>query len=526
MARRNLVLRLMRSTGTLSAADYADSVKMPLPRVGGPARVSASNAACGRYFEEEIRRELVSRFGAERVLRGGLRVHSGYDPAMQCQAEASIRARIATIVKRRASARDLQGSLVAIEPATGEVRAIVGGRDFGTSSFNRATQARRQPGSAFKPIIYAAAIERGLSPASILRNLDQPIMTPQGPWLPGGEHERTEYSVRTALKLSSNRAAAQVLQEVGLSTATYYAQRMGIASRLPSVPSLALGTGGVTLMELTAAYGVFANNGEAVAPHMVTRVEDRDGQTLWSAVPNHFQSISPTTAFLMTSMLADVLDSGTATAVRAAGFSRPAAGKTGTTDDYSDAWFVGYTPHLVAGVWFGMDTPQPIMSRGFAAVVAVPAWATFMKSATAHDSADAFDVPPGIEKVAICPLSGERATEACRHGWLGPDYLRAGLSEIPGVSTGRPGARAVDTAAHSLEARSGAVEESMVVEDYFVMDRAPSDYCTLHGGAAAGIDGAIATSGREPSGVVRPADYRVERVIRPDGSLHFVVKQK
>ncbi len=242
--------------------------------------------------------------------------------------------------------------------------ALVGGRSFHESPFNRATQARRQAGSAFKPIIFAAALERGYAPGSLLRDLETPIEGYGGAWLPGGEHEEAEYTLRKALQVSSNRAAAQLLQNVGVSTAVYYAHRLGISSELPQVPSLALGTGEVTLLELTAAYGVFANRGLLSAPRMITRVEDASGVELWSAPVDARRAISETTAYLMSSMLSDVVSSGTATTARAAGFRLPAGGKTGTTDDYADAWFVGYTPHLVAGVWFGLDTPAPIMSAG------------------------------------------------------------------------------------------------------------------------------------------------------------------
>src|SRR6187431_2188126 len=201
---------------------------------------------------------------------------------MQCAAEHVIGARVAQIAKGRKAAADLEGSLVALDPGSGEVRALVGGRDFGATSFIRATQARRQPGSAFKPIIYAAALERGMAPASVLHHLDEPILTDRGPWLPSGEHEETDYSLRTALKISSNRAAAQLLQQVGYSQATYYAQRLGIESELPAVASLALGTGGVTLLELTSAYGVFANQGFHVSPRLVTRVDDASGRAIWN----------------------------------------------------------------------------------------------------------------------------------------------------------------------------------------------------------------------------------------------------
>ena len=353
-------------------------------------------------------------FGSERVLRGGLRVFSTYDPLLQRAAEQAIRTRVAEIAKARPRAKDLQGSLVAIDPVSGDILALVGGRNYQESPFNRATQARRQAGSAFKPIIYAAALERGYAPGSMLRDLDAPISASGGAWLPVGEHENNEYTLRKALKVSSNRAAAQLLQHVGVRTAVDYAHRLGIASDLPMVPSLALGTGEVTLLELTSAYGVFANQGLLAAPRFLTRVEDCDGTVIWSAPLETSRAISQTTAFLMSSMLADVVSSGTATGARAAGFTLPAGGKTGTTDDYSDAWFVGYTPHLVAGVWFGLDTPAPIMNRGFASVVAVPAWARFMKAATTGAKPDWYPVPANVERVAICRLTGARAADGCR----------------------------------------------------------------------------------------------------------------
>lgn len=193
LARRNLVLRLMRETGHLNEVEYAREKALPI-RPSTRDTVVAEGPECGRYYQEEVRRQLVSEFGGKQVLRGGLRVYTGYDPAMQCAAEASIAARIAQITRTQKAGRDLEASLVALDPTSGEVRALVGGRDFQATSYNRATQARRQPGSAFKPIIYAAALERGMAPASILHNLDEPIMTDRGPWLPGGEHEDNEYS--------------------------------------------------------------------------------------------------------------------------------------------------------------------------------------------------------------------------------------------------------------------------------------------------------------------------------------------
>jgi 1A family penicillin-binding protein len=533
LARRNLVLRQMRDAGSLGDDEYRIALDEPLHanRAIADVTAAAQPGACGAYYQEAVRRELVARFGGQQVLRGGLRVYTGYDGAMQCAAEKAVTGRIAQIIKIRPAARDLQGSLVSIDQATGEVRVVVGGRDFSRSSFDRTTQAHRQAGSAFKPIIYAAALERGYAPATILHQLDAPIYTPSGPWLPGGEHEQTEYTLRAALKISSNRAAAQLLQKVGISAAAYLAERLGIASRMPTVPSLALGTGEVTLMELTSAYGVFANEGMAIAPHLILRVEDRDGRVLWTDPVSRHRAVSEATAFMMSSMLADVIASGTATTARTAGFTLPAAGKTGTTDDFTDAWFIGYTPHLVTGVWFGMDRRAPIMNRGFASVVAVPAWAAFMKAATAGDRPDWYQPPPDVEKVAICRLSGERATDACRHGWLGPQNVQAGLTSLPGVP-------AADGAADSSSAaQAPAAPRPAVVEDYFPIGNAPTEYCPLHGASPAdpaspALNGATpavpSTSGTMGVAEVRPAAARrliVDRVVRPDGSIHFIVHQ-
>jgi penicillin-binding protein 1A len=515
LARRNLVLRLMRQTGRLSDADYRAAAAMPLRAAANTGTMFAS-AACGGYFQEEVRRQLVARLGVEQVMKGGLRVSTGYDPEMQCAAEQTITRRVAQIAKTRKAARDLQGSLVALDPMSGEVRALVGGRDFAASSYIRATQARRQPGSAFKPIIFAAALERGMAPGSMLHHLDEPIMTEQGPWLPGGEHEESEYTLRAALKVSSNRAAAQLLQQVGYSQATYYAHRLGIESDLPAVASLALGTGGVTLLELTAAYGVFANRGVAVSPHLIVRVDDAQGRTVFSEAPSWRQAVTPATAYLMSSMLADVISSGTATGARAAGFKLPAAGKTGTTDNYADAWFVGYTPHLVTGVWFGMDRPAPIMSRGFASVVAVPAWGEFMARATANDRPDWFSPPADVEKVTICRLSGQRATEACRHDWLDTGFVQVGLTQLPG----------------GADRDKPATPRSNVYDDYFPYGTAPSEPCDRHGipglPAFSGTADTAPAAGGLVSASYTPAAHasgsRLQKVMGADGRAVWVIR--
>ena len=542
LARRNLVLRLMRDQGRLRQAEFQAAHAQPIPakshRTEGAALIAGLGAS-GLYFQEELRRQLVAQFGNERVLRGGLRVHSTYDPKLQKLAEQTVATRLAQIVKINARARQLQGSLVAMDPTTGDVLALVGGRDFNESRFNRATQARRQAGSAFKPIVFAAALERGFAPGTVLRDLDTPILSYGPAWLPSGEHEQTEYTLRRALKVSSNRAAAQLMQQVGTSTTVYYAQRLGIESPLPMVPSLALGTGEVTLLELTTAYTAFANSGVASMPRLFTRVDHSDGVSLFFKEERHTRAVTEATAYMMSSMLSDVIAGGTGSGARAAGFRLPAAGKTGTTDDYEDAWFVGYTPHLVTGVWFGLDQPAPIMTRGFAGTVAVPAWARFMRDATASAKPDWYSMPPDLEKVAICPLSGARAGAACRVQHI--------IADVPVATSGDLNG---DVA---IVPALPAPPVPQVYEDIFPIGAVPSGECPLHGqpvgysiasdrGDASApstpmVDAALQqTSGaylRPMATTGSPATIRsvspriyAERVTGPDGITRIIMRQR
>ncbi len=312
--------------------------------------------------------------------------------------------------------------------------------------------------------------------------------------------------------MSSNRAAAQLLQHVGIGAAVDYAHRLGINSQLPSVPSLALGTGEVTLLELTAAYGVFANQGMLATPRFISRIEDANGLTVWSSPVDSRRAISPTTAFLMSSMLADVVSGGTASSARGAGFTRPAGGKTGTTDDYADAWFIGYTPHLVAGVWFGLDTPAPIMNRGFAGVVAVPAWARFMKAATTNDKPDWYAVPADVEKVAICRLSGARATDACRHAHPSSWSLRPRTQGADGMWP-----LAVPPLPVARTARADG-SDSNVYEDFFPLGAISSELCPLHNSPADTLTSVPREVPAVSPDLVRQRPIVVERTIRSDGS--------
>src|SRR5437762_2382401 len=251
----------------------------------------------GLYFKEQVRQELVARFGWERVYEGGLRVFSTINMATQQAAEAAVANGLKSIEARRAviltkgkiggakgdQSGPLQAALIAMDPATGFVRAMVGGRDFDESHFNRAVQARRQPGSAFKPFVYAAALETGYTPATVIENLNAPITTLQGAWTPEDEHSAADsMSLRTGLRTSSNRAAVRLLQQVGIPKTVQYAKTMGVGN-LPSVPSLALGSGDVTLQSMTAAYAGVDNHGDVPSPLMIRQFEDRSGHLLYQS---------------------------------------------------------------------------------------------------------------------------------------------------------------------------------------------------------------------------------------------------
>ncbi len=460
VARRAVVLQTMLDSGAIDRAAYEKARQAPVTLRNGLQR----DEAFGLYFKEQVRRELVERFGWERVSAGGLRVYTTIDAEMQQAAEAAVERALVAIEKRknykhptRAEVREagngkpeyVQAALVAVDPETGHVRVMVGGRSFGESRYNRAVQARRQPGSAFKPFVYAAAIEAGFTPATLITNLDDPIETPQGGWMPEDEHlESPAITVRTALRTSSNRAAVRVLESVGMPQTMEYIERLSFEN-IPAVKSIALGAGEVTLQAMTAAYAAFVNGGSAVRPTLIRRVEDRDGTVLHEDAPKLTRAFSEGTAFLMANMLTDVVNAGTGYRVRASGFTLPAAGKTGTTNDYVDAWFVGFTPKLVAGVWVGFDQPRPIVANGYGGELAAPLWGDFMKAATRGHKPQWLKRPRNVVGVDVCRMSGRRPAGGC----------------------------------DSVEvlARNGNVEKrSMVYTEYFLRGTEPYDTCSLH----------------------------------------------
>jgi 1A family penicillin-binding protein len=469
IGRRNAVLRAMRDAEAIDDGLYERAVQ------SAPVLVDAlrGDDAHGQYFWEEVRKQLVEKFGWEQVYEGGLRVYTTLDLDMQKAAETEVNRAITDIERRRISRRSaasalqdpLQAALVALDPRTGEVRALVGGRDYETSRFNRVTQARRQPGSAFKPFVYAAALESGYTPASIIPALDTPIMTLQGAWVPDDHSTSETMTMRTALRSSSNRAAVSMLQEIGIPAAVNSAKRLGVGD-MPRVWSLALGSGEVTLLSMTSAYAAFANQGMVSVPTLIRRVEAADGQVLFTSAPQAARGVSEATAFLMTSMLSDVINAGTGWQARNVGFTLPAAGKTGTTNDYHDAWFVGYTPNLATGVWVGYDQPRTIIGNGYAGDLAVPLWGRFMATATQEHKHEGFSVPATVRGATICRLTGKLATDGCRDA-------------VTFDEDGSPSNR------------------SSVYTEYFVHGTEPTEYCE-HGYR---VPAAVVLAGKGPTRV-------------------------
>lgn len=400
--RRNTVIELMRRNELISNEDASLAKAYPLQLA---RRSEAGDLA--PYFVEWVRKQLDDRFGRQ-LYEQGLRVYTTLDVDMQQAAERALDRQLKSIeggtygkfphttyesymAKTAAGSEDraaanspyLQGAFVAMDPRSGAVRALVGGRDFDDSKFNRATQARRQPGSTFKPIVYATAIHGGFA-ASHLTD-DSPITMPQASgtdWTPQNFDLKFwgPIPMRRALYMSRNLATINLGREIGIQPVIDMAHRFGITDDIPPYPSIFIGSATVKPIEMVGAYGVFASLGERTTPHAILRVENARGEVLWQPRYSRVPVLSADESWLMVDMMKDVIRRGTANgAVWGAGFQLPAGGKTGTTNDGADVWFIGYTADLVAGVWMGFDRPQKIKANAQGGQLAAPAWAAFMK---------------------------------------------------------------------------------------------------------------------------------------------------
>jgi penicillin-binding protein 1B len=418
--RRTEVLAAMRAAGDITGPEFDAAAAEPL-RETAP-RPHGNDAP---YFLDVVRAELADSYPAEVLTGEGLQVFTTLDTRLQQLAARSLQGGLADLERRfprlRTTEGDgpLQGCLIAIQPNTGAIKAMMGGRDYASTQFNRCTQAVRQPGSVFKPFTYLAAFETTRhAEAHILpttRIEDAPFSWPYDGqvWTPA--NYRKEYlglvSVRTALELSLNAATARVAQRVGLEPIRDVARRMGITSPLPAYPSVVLGAAEVSPFEVAQAFAVLANAGVRAVPQAIKKVTDRGGLPVERHPVQIDQVVPADTAYLVTHLLEGVLDAGTGRPARARGFVRPAAGKTGTTNDYGDAWFVGFTPDLLVVVWVGFDHKRPLQLTGGQA--ALPIWTEFMKQATAGVAPASFVAPPGVAVVRIDPTSGALATPQC-----------------------------------------------------------------------------------------------------------------
>ena len=529
-ARRDYVVRRMVEDGYLAAAEAAQAVAAPLV-----TRTRAeTELVTAAYFAEEIRRELIARYGEERVYGGGLSVRTTLDPRLQQIAQAALRAglieydrrhgwrgpisrvkldgawrnrlamverpaglgpwRLAVVTDiepdgapiRLADGSDgriaradlawarpalkdqrvgpapqnasevlapgdviavspgpgggyvlqqvpeVEGAVVALDPHTGRVLAMVGGFDQSRSEFNRATQAWRQPGSAFKPFVYLAALQDGFTPSRII--LDAPIVVDQGPglpkWRPANYNNRFAGAapMRVGIEQSKNLMTVRLAQAVGIERVGETAERFGVVDRMPRMLSMSLGAGETTALRLTTAYAMLVNGGKRIRPTLIDRIQDRDGKTVfrhdarpcpecaavaWEAqdapeVPDTRERIAdPASAYQIVSMLQGVVQRGTGR--RLAAIGKPLAGKTGTTNDSEDTWFVGFTPDLVAGVFIGFDNPRTLGGRETGASAALPVFGDFMVGALKDKPAIPFRIPPGIRLVRVNSHTGQPA---------------------------------------------------------------------------------------------------------------------
>jgi penicillin-binding protein 1A len=397
--RRNTVIELMRREGAINNADASLAKSYPL-QLG--ERAESGDVA--PYFVEWVRQQLEEHFG-KRLYDEGLKVYTSIDIDMQSAAERALENQLKAIEagrhgafkhltyeayaartaeggeSRTANSPYLQGAFVAIEPRTGAVRAMVGGRDFGDSKFNRAVQALRQPGSTFKPVVYAAAVHEGLSPATVVD--DSPISLDQlsgEQWTPQNYDMKFmgQIPMRRALYLSRNLAAIRTGIQIGTDPVITMARRFGITTPIPPYPSIFIGSADVYPIQMIGAYSVFANLGLRTTPHAIMRVENAQGALVWQPDNVREAVLSPEESWLMVNMMKDVVVRGTAARVWSSGFKIPAAGKTGTTNDGADVWFIGYTADLVAGVWMGFDRPAKIKANAQGGELASPVWSSFM----------------------------------------------------------------------------------------------------------------------------------------------------
>lgn len=437
--RRNVVLDVMAREKVITAEEAARAKKEPL-KLAPP--VEAAGPA--PYFVAAIRRELQERFGEDADVRG-LRVYTGLDPVVQRAAYESLVAQLKKVesgaygkykYEKPDSGRKLepagangspylQGMVFVMDVNTGEVRGLVGGRDFSHSQYDRVFHARRQPGSSFKPFVYAAAIQNGVT----VNTLVETTPLGEGGWRPDDlvPDSVQTLSMRDAFALSSNYGAIRIGQTAGPEKVIEVARAAGIRTKIPPYPSIFLGAAEIMPAEFVAATATFGNGGRRVAPRLINRVEDARGKVLWRAPQTSEPALDPGVAYLTLSLMQDVVDRGTASSIRRKGFWLPAAGKTGTTNDAKDVWFVGMTSELIAGVWVGFDQPRTILPNASGGLIAAPVWADLMKTVYQNrPQPSGWSAPETLSSAMIDPASGGLASAGCPPEQVRIEYFMPG----------------------------------------------------------------------------------------------------
>jgi len=416
LKRRNIVLRQMRANGIISANDYNQALAEEI-KIGN----KSNNLTRTPYFAEYVKKHLEDVLGASRLYKGGLSIYTTLDFKFQSAAQKAVADGLLTLQTRleKQNIRQAapQAALVALDVKSGAILAMMGGRNFDESPFNRATAARRQPGSAFKPIVYAYAVEQGFAQSKLV--LDAPVAFKgageDNDWHPQNFSKAFlgEITLRKALALSQNIPAVRLIEMLGPNSVARFAHRLGIESNLEPYLSLALGTSEVTLINLTTAYAVFPRGGKWIEPFGIIEVTDHRNRIIWRAKPQKKLVMSREGAAIITNMLEGVVQEGTA---RKAGILRgPVAGKTGTTNNYRDALFVGFSPAIAAGVWVGLDQGETLGDRETGAKAALPIWIQFMQNAPATGSPPYFDLPDNVIKVRMNPQTGMLAADGAKN---------------------------------------------------------------------------------------------------------------
>lgn len=402
--RQGYVLNRMAAEGFISTSAAQKAFAAPLH--WAPQKKYFTHA---RYFLSHVRKTISKRYGTHLLATGGLTIETTLDLNLQKQGALSIEKGIASWALRSGKGKKIppQGALVSIENGTGYIRALIGGVNFQRSQFNRATQAKRQPGSAFKPLIYAEAFNTGFTPASVL--IDAPLKLPghkKNPWQPKNFSNKNfgATTLYTALVKSRNIVTIKLLQEVGINSIIDLAHKVGIHTKLHANLSLALGASELSLLELTAAYSIFADGGQYSPPIFITKVYDRYNRLLEHNLPRQRQVIEPRTAYQVTRLLQDVIRLGTGK--KAWGLAGHSAGKTGTTDGNMDAWFIGYNPQLITGVWIGFDLKKSLGKRETGGLVCGPVWLDYMKKSMSGIKPKLFRQPQNMTLLPINTTTG------------------------------------------------------------------------------------------------------------------------